>query len=801
MADEGATPYAEGAGQYWSAGWRGVVPVRGKFPPRTGLTGHNGADPSWPDVMAYMDEPDGYENIALRMPATIIGIDVDAYKGGSLAEREQQWGPLPPTWKSTSRDDGSGIFLYRVPPGLAWPGQVADSVETVHRGHRYAMVWPSIHPSGKTYRWVDPQGLISLLVPRPESLPELPDGWVAGLSTGAYNPDAKADLGAPEAASWVDATNVPMAMPCGPLAMERDELLTAISGAGSRHDATRDGVLALVRLADQGHVGLGTALDQVRSQFIAVVGSERQGAAGEFARLLTGAVQICSASPDWRARRDPCIPPVSSFLATEWGVRSTTPIVAGSAAAVLSDDPDATAGAPQVGTELALLGIEAPLVSTWKPVLLAEAVKAIEDAAAPTELARSDGQCLFYPGAVNGVIGASESGKTWIALEAARQALLAGRKVAILDFEDTAVSIKRRLLALGVDEERFADAVVYAQPLDSPTREELLDLVTELKEFEPSLIIVDGMNAAMSIMDLDLSNNKDATRFFQLLLRPLAETGAAVVYVDHITKNANEAKGGIGAQAKRAMTTGVTLRVDVDEQFDRIRPGTLKLTVDKDRAGHVRAASGPEADAGTAHVVPDGQGKLAIKIILETAEQPNPVKSDEPREVTMRRGIMAFLDQMLGTAQSQTQIEKAVPGRVSDLREQIAWLVENGYIDRRPARINGREAAGHWAVMPYSPVPMEPIRGQNPFLDPRPDPVPVPNGGVLPVPTPSPTTSGRGEVPRPSASSASPPPRPTPVPPFRGGREGGGECKPAGSEQLFEANYDELNDDDDPNQE
>ena len=109
------------------------------------------------------EEPGG--NLALRLPDGVIGIDVDAYDAktgaATLAEAERRWGKLPPTYRSTSRDDGiSGIRLYRVPPGtqlqtvIRFPELGIGDIEIVQRHHRYVMCWPSIHPNGNRYRWI-----------------------------------------------------------------------------------------------------------------------------------------------------------------------------------------------------------------------------------------------------------------------------------------------------------------------------------------------------------------------------------------------------------------------------------------------------------------------------------------------------------------------------------------------------------------------------------------------------------------------------------------------------------------------
>jgi hypothetical protein len=112
-------PYAQAAGDYWNAGWRGVLPLpaRRKANPPGGerlpdgtknvsYTGWDGILPSWADVYAWTeDRADG--NVALRLQRGIVGLDIDAYMKGGVQKRgretleaaERIWGPLPPTWR------------------------------------------------------------------------------------------------------------------------------------------------------------------------------------------------------------------------------------------------------------------------------------------------------------------------------------------------------------------------------------------------------------------------------------------------------------------------------------------------------------------------------------------------------------------------------------------------------------------------------------------------------------------------------------------------------------------------------
>ena len=88
-----------------------------------------------------------------------------------------QFDPLPPSPRATSRDDGiSGIRLYRVPSGWkgagilpaapvceghplpdgreARPGNLVSPGEVIQHHHRYMVAPPSVHPSGRPYRWL-----------------------------------------------------------------------------------------------------------------------------------------------------------------------------------------------------------------------------------------------------------------------------------------------------------------------------------------------------------------------------------------------------------------------------------------------------------------------------------------------------------------------------------------------------------------------------------------------------------------------------------------------------------------------
>lgn len=298
-----STVYGTAAPLYWQLGWRGPLPLppAKKWPPPDGFTGHDGVDPSYADVTSWTEDRPAH-NVALRLPADVVGIDVDSYadkRGGeTLAEAEKRWGTLPDTVISTSRDDGvSGIRLYRVPDGYVIRrsvirfGDLGD-IEIVRRGHRYATVAPSVHPSGAQYRWIDGSTWTEVGMPAPGELAMLPAAWAEALAEGAE----------PTPAGDPSTVQITGGEPSHTVAARLEQAVGDLQGgAGSRFDSTRDHALALVRLAEQGEPGVAAALDSLRAAYVGRVGADRDGgittARAEFDRFVVGGRSVVAGSP------------------------------------------------------------------------------------------------------------------------------------------------------------------------------------------------------------------------------------------------------------------------------------------------------------------------------------------------------------------------------------------------------------------------------------------------------------------------------------------------------------------------
>lgn len=302
---------------YRRAGWTGVLPLRAgtKGPPPDGFTGWDGIDPSAADC-AEFDQFDRYRGTwqtALRMPIT-VGVDTDAYDnrtgGATIAEASRRWVPLPDGPWSSARDDGvSGIRFFRVPdgtvlvPNLGFPELRLGHVEIIQRHHRYALVWPSIHPTAGAYTWRNTAGPGT--PPAVDDLPALPEAWLVALAgTGRRGERAQ-----PEQVARFLA-DLPAGTVCESVrsaVRAADQALAA--PVVSRHDDTLTAVLRLLRLGEQGHPGVPAALAALRTVFVRTVvadGSRTPASAGaEFDRLRDGAngIGLIEANPTDPSRR------------------------------------------------------------------------------------------------------------------------------------------------------------------------------------------------------------------------------------------------------------------------------------------------------------------------------------------------------------------------------------------------------------------------------------------------------------------------------------------------------------------
>lgn len=607
--------YARGAPRYRGAGWRGVLPLPPgqKSPPPKGYTGHDGRWPTDVEIDAWISDKPRGSNLVLRVDHGIIGIDVDAYEGKiggrTLAHAESLWGPLPATYRSSSRveDEVSGIRLFRVPADVFYENVIqfkdrglAD-IEIIQPHHRYVTAWPSIHPkTGQPYRWWAPDGaqLPEGQVPRVEDLADLPHAWIGALSKNALRAEVfdGSAPNRPKACDTVVNEAVYQHLTQMPDNGEPDRVVVdklrkaqmeLTSGTGSRYDRTRDNVAALVRMHAFGCVGVPRALhDLFRAYVLEVTDSRpRQVAEAEFRRFTEGAALIVAATP------------------TSGSWATTGVVVSGNAG-----DDEGRADIAQ----------ESP---SWSPVDLTDFLSGACDPVVPTLFRRSDGQCLLYPGLVHSFHGESESGKSLIVQIECVTLINGGHEVLYIDFESDAASVVNRLLEFGADPAAVDEHFRYVQPEFRPDSGEERRAWEEMLSDRYALAVIDGVTDALSIFGCSTIDNDELSGWIRAVPKQIAaRTGAAVVLIDHVTKDASTRnRWAIGGQAKMAGLTGAAYTVEVIAPLGRGLRGEILLRIGKDRPGNVRpqcgAFSKKDRTQEAARIVVDSTGKAPMVTI------------------------------------------------------------------------------------------------------------------------------------------------------------------------------------------
>jgi hypothetical protein len=224
------------------------------------------------------------------------------------------------------------------------------------------------------------------------------------------------------------------------------------------------------------------------------------------------------------------------------------------------------------------------------PILRGEKV-----ALPPSVFERGDRIRLLYPCCINMLMGESESCKSWIAAAVVAVELIAGHHVIYADYEDGPETLVERLRALGVAPEQIKASLTYLNP-DGPFDDLAQAVIAEAIQLRgpPTLGVADGVTEAMSNIGLDPISGKDVVTYFAGFPSWLASTGAAVCLIDHVTKS-QEGRGrwAIGSERKISGLTGAAYICETIAPFGRGMTGTVRISIAKDRRGHVR----PHQDA------------------------------------------------------------------------------------------------------------------------------------------------------------------------------------------------------------
>lgn len=372
--------------------------------------------------------------------------------------------------------------------------------------------------------------------------------------------DAKRGIGGASAGATV-ATLTESTTPYGRTALDAELGRLARAVDGSRNDALNTAAFRL------GQLVAGGEIDEADAMLGLVDVARRIGlGAAEITATARSGLNAGMAHP--RNARTPAD--------VRWDVPG--PVVPAAPAAAVSE-AQATGG--EVVSDDAL--------SSWEPVDLGPYLRGEVEPAMPSlGIVRNDGMRLIYPGKEHSVIGEMESGKSWWCAGCVAAELTAGNAVLYVHFEESnPTDTVGRLVALGVsvdiigDRDRFR----FVGP-DVPVSTLALE---RLADPAPSLVVLDGVNEAMSLHGQAIRDEDGAAAFRRLLVKPWTARGAAVLSADHVVKDRERRdRGPLGSVHKGNGLTGSLILLENAEPFGRGRRGRSLVYVTKDRPGQLR---------------------------------------------------------------------------------------------------------------------------------------------------------------------------------------------------------------------
>lgn len=331
---------------------------------------------------------------------------------------------------------------------------------------------------------------------------------------------------------------------------------------------------------------------------------------------------------------------------------------------------------------------------TWACVDLTALLDGDYEPVKPDRMMRTDGVGLIYSGMLHSFHGESESGKSLVVLWEAAIVMRNGEDVLWIDFDSDAAENVGRLLAFGVPKDVIKAHFHYVRPEMGPKGSKgYAALFTR----PYGLAVIDGVTDAVMLLTGEGTSKGDPNQSFTYFSRRLPkrlakDTGAAVIMIDHVAKDAqNRGRFAIGAQAKMSQLSGAAYLVEITEVFGRGMRGEIMLSVGKDRPGGVRPHAGESTKSQlqeVARVTVDDTGEHTVLTINPQGSSfgdpfEDRFEGQARPEETMRE--VCVLLQGTDNGMPQRHIIDAVRGRKETIVHALECLVADGCVDKKQA--------------------------------------------------------------------------------------------------------------------
>jgi len=309
--------------------------------------------------------------------------------------------------------------------------------------------------------------------------------------------------------------------------------------------------------------------------------------------------------------------------------------------------------------------------STWLPVDLEPALKGENTEPRPSILIRSDGHPLIYRQKFTSIAAEPEAGKTRLLLHAIVEIISTGDKAVLIDFETTTTEAVNGLLDLGANADDIRQNFIYISP--DAALDDLGWAQMEPHVRDAALVVMDGVNEVYSLQALNPNDPVDVAKYHKMLPKRIREFGPAVVEIDHVVKN-RESRGNwqMGSGHKKA-GIDVGLMLTVVKPFGRGVSGSSKLSITKDRPGHLRPiAVNGNKDLALVNYIAGENGKLSIRL--------DPIGAGEStfRPTYLMERISQAVEGEPGI--TKNGIRQAVHGKNDAKDTALAILIEEGFI-------------------------------------------------------------------------------------------------------------------------
>lgn len=291
---------------------------------------------------------------------------------------------------------------------------------------------------------------------------------------------------------------------------------------------------------------------------------------------------------------------------------------------------------------------------------------------------------LLISGQINELNGLFEQGKTWVAIDQARQWIETSRPVLYLDFEMGRRRVRKRLKANGWTREHLP-LFHYAYSPGLPPGK--LALVTA--ELPEVLVVIDSLSAALMSLGLDENSATEVGGWWERELRGACETtGATFALVSQVKQTASSSMR-FTTRGTGATSFGADVKWFVEryEKFTPEQVGKIKLTLQKDREGVLPDRLG--------FIVGDGAGNVT----LEPCDPPK----GEPLDPDLLEKV---LDVFMGV-EAEMNEGWLVTNTIKDATEGYGWAKVNSALEyHREAgalevRVNpNRKNSTQWRLVP-----------------------------------------------------------------------------------------------------